>query len=173
MRLRIKSIMLFSLFVIGMLFSTNAIAQSSCCGEKKSDEVTCTKDNTKNKKTSCKEVKATDATSGCTPSACRGAKTKFGEAKVITNLRKELIGLKANMEKSTKPKFDSRSYDIHGIVGKSDEESLQIIVKEVNIVERAFSEKLNYKMKGFTLPKNKAQQIVYLSERIASLNKLL
>lgn len=171
MKLKIKSIV-FSLFVaIGMLFSTNALAQSSCCGSEKKDAVNCSHDKKGEAKASCNKEKA--ATSGCTPSACRGAKTKFGEAKVISKLRKDLIALKANMEKSKKPKFDARSYDIHGIVGNSDAESLKIIIKELKIVENAFSKKMKYKNTAFSLPQNKAKQIAYLSKRIKSLNALL
>ena len=80
--------------------------------------------------------------SGCTPSACRGAKTKFGEAKVISDLRLSLIDLKSRMEKYTDVNFSARSYDIHNIVGETDEESLEIIGKEIAIMEQELTEKL-------------------------------
>tara|TARA_Y100000385_G_scaffold280105_1_gene330716 strand:- start:1230 stop:1676 length:447 start_codon:yes stop_codon:yes gene_type:complete len=116
---------------------------------------------------------STAATSGCTPSNCRGAKTKFGEAKVISELRLDLIDLKADMEKSKNPSFDSKWYDIHGIIGDSDSESLEIIVKEVQKIEKAFEEKLNHESGNFELPENKAKQITYLTERIEGLKKQL
>lgn len=116
---------------------------------------------------------STAATSGCTPSNCRGAKTKFGEAKVISDLRLNLIELKADMEQSKSPSFDAKSYDIHGIVGESDDESLEILVKEVKLVEEAFVQTLNHQPTEFVLPENKAKQISYLNTRIEVLQKLL
>ena len=77
------------------------------------------------------------------------------------------------MEKTKKTSFDARSYDIHGIVGETDDESLQIIVKEVNIVEKAFSKKLKYKAPALSLPNSKAKQVQYLNARIENLQKLL
>ena len=115
----------------------------------------------------------TATTSGCTPSNCRGATTKFGEAKVITDLRLNLIDLKAEMEKSESPTFDANSYDIHGIVGDTDEESLAIVVKEVKKVEDAFVKELNYQVVEFSLPDNKAKQVAYLDSRIEELKSLL
>lgn len=116
---------------------------------------------------------STAATSGCTPSNCRGAQTKFGEAKVISDLRINLIELKAELEKSESIAFEPRSYDIHGIIGKSDDESLDIIVKEVKIVEEEIADKLNQKIAAFDLPSNKAKQIQYLNGRIAFLQQAL
>ena len=116
---------------------------------------------------------ATAETSGCSPSSCRGAKTKFGEATVISDLRLDLIDLKAEMEQSEDPSFDERSYDIHGIIGDSDDESLKIIADEVKLIEGAFSEKLNHEPSTFALPANKAKQVQYLSARIEGLKKLL
>ncbi len=115
----------------------------------------------------------TAATSGCTPSNCRGAQTKFGEAQVISDLRLDLIDLKAEMEQSEDPAFDARSFDIHGIVGESDEESLEIIVEEVKVIENAFAQKLNHKSPELSLPESKAKQVQYLSARIEGLKELL
>lgn len=112
-------------------------------------------------------------TSGCTPSSCRGATTKFGEAQVISDLRLNLIALKAEMEESKTPTFDEKAYDIHGIVGESDAESLDIIIKQVKVVEDAFAEKLNHQTAALNLPENKAKQVKYLNERIEGLKKLL
>lgn len=166
MKLNSKSIIVVLTMTLGMLFSTNTVAQSSCCGGEKHDEATCT---TEHKK----EATTTETTSGCLPSSCRGAKTKFGEAKVISNLRSELVALKAKMEKSTTPKFDVRSYDIHGIVGETDDESLQIMVREVKLVEKEFSNKTKFKTLAFVLPENKAKQIKYLESRVEGLKKYL
>ena len=164
------------LFTIAIAFSvvtnTNVIAESPCCGEKKHDSTSCSK-NHKDVASISGCATSAKSTSGCAPSGCRGAKTKFGKAKVISNLRSRLISLKAEMEKSTQPTFDARSYDIHRIVGQSDDESLQIIIKEVKLIERAFAEKLNHNVSPFRLPNNKAKQISYLSNRIEDLQKIL
>jgi len=50
---------------------------------------------------------------------------------------------------------------------------LEIIVKEVKIVEAAFTQKLNHQSSEFALPENKAKQISYLKTRIETLQKLL
>ncbi len=148
--MNVKTIVIGSLILIGGIFGVYKFAfASSCCAS------------------------SSGATSGCTPSSCRGAKTKFGEARVISNLRLDLIALKAEMEKSKSPLFNKRSYDIHGIIGDSDEESLEIIVGEVKIIEEAFVESLNYDTEPFTLPENKAKQIQYLNARIEKLQELL
>ncbi len=157
MKVNLKSILITSFFAGGMLFSTNADAQTSC--SKDGTVALC-----------CSTSKTS---SGCSPSACRGAKTKFGEAKVITDLRSGLIALKADMEKSKEPSFDPGSYDVRGIVGETDDESLDIISKEVRIVEKAFSEKLNYNTSDFIFPKSKAKQVAYLNIRIEAMKKLL
>lgn len=162
MKLQLKAILLPVFLTLGMLFSTNAVAQSSCCGSEN------------DKKTNCKETTKDDtATSGCLPSACRGAKTKHGEAKVISNLRLNLIALKAEMEKTKKVSFNKRAYDIHGIVGKTDNESIAIIIKEIKIIEKDFAKKLNYKINAFVLPENKAKQVSYLNSRIENIKKNL
>lgn len=77
------------------------------------------------------------------------------------------------MEKTKRTSFDAKSYDIHGIVGESDNESLQIIIKEVKKVEKAFAQKLNYKTAQFSLPENKAKQVQYLNARIDKLQGIL
>lgn len=149
-------------FTLFMAISTQA--QTSCCSS------TAKKDKTQEKpKTEVTKL----ATSGCSPSGCRGAKTKMGEAKVISNLRLNLIDLKAEMETSKQPKFDARSYDIHDIIGKTDDESLKLIIKEIKIVESAFNKELNYSAEAFQLPKNKAKQIKYLTDRIKTLKDVL
>ncbi|WP_106790783.1 hypothetical protein [Aquimarina sp. Aq78] len=175
MKLNLKSTVLTALLSFFTLFSTNVIAQSSCCGSKKHDKATCTK-NHKDDKKSASCIAASDTaktTSGCSPSSCRGAKTKFGEAKIISNLRNNLIALKSEMEQSKKPVFETRSYDIHQIVGKSDDESLKIIARELNIIEKDFANKTQFMPLVFTLPENKAKQITYLDNRIEVLKKLL
>lgn len=111
--------------------------------------------------------------SGCTPSACRGAKTKFGEAKTITDLRLSLIDLKSMMENHDRISFNPRSYDIHGIVGETDDESLQIIKDEIEIIQKEFSEKLNIHPIALDLPENKAQQVSLLKSKLSDLKKQL
>ncbi|WP_420601764.1 hypothetical protein [Flagellimonas sp.] len=149
-----------------LLMGNLAIAQSTCSTGDKDGEKSA-------KSCESKVAEAGESTSGCSPTACRGAKTKFGEAKVISNLRLELIDLKAGMEKSAVSTFDSRSYDIHGIIGQTDDESLNIIIKEVKIVEKEIAQKLNKRLAEFQLPDSKAKQIQYLSNRIKGLRALL
>ena len=166
MKAQQKKLFLSTFILLFTLFSTQAFAQSSCCakgkeGSSKSDAC-CSSAST-----------ATTETSGCSPSNCRGAQTKFGEAKVITTLRESLVSLKADMELSTEPVFDKRTYDIHGIVGESDEQSLQIIVAEVKLIEKYFSENLNKSARKFKLPKNKAKQVAYVGVRIDELKTQL
>ncbi len=175
MNFNLKSLVVASTMAFAMLFSTNTTAQSSCCGGENHDEKTCATNHKDGKKTaSCGTAsKTNEATSGCLPSSCRGAKTKFGEAKVISDLRSNLIALKSEMEKSKAPKFESRSYDIHGIVGKTDDESLEIIIRELKLIEKDFSNKMRFKPLAFTLPDNKAKQIKYLESRIEGLKKIL
>lgn len=144
-----------------VFFTTNVLAQTACCDEKK-DKAAC---NT--------EKVAEESTSGCLPSSCRGAKTKFGEAKVISSLRENLIGLKAQMEQSKTPTFAQRSYDIHGIVGENEEKSLQIIVRELKLIEKEFASKTKFKTSTFKLPSNKAKQVAYLDNRIKELKAYL
>ncbi len=162
MKPELKNVLLGILIMTGMVISTDLMAQSSCA-QSGEDKVACAKG----------QKADVASTPGCSPSACRGAKTKFGEAKVISTLRLDLIALKADMEKSSKPAFDPRSYDIHDIIGETDEESLAIMVREVKLIETVFTEKLNHQFSDFTLPKSKAKQVKYLSVRIQDLQKLL
>jgi len=185
-----KTLFIFSLLLIASVVQVNA--QTKCCSSKKgatADAKACgTASNTATadaSKTACCASKSSGAvetlkafftsnsnsteaetTSGCNPSSCRGAKTKFGEAKVVSNLRLNLIELKGEMETYKKVEFPQRSYDIHGIVGETDEESLAIIEKEVKIVEALFVEKFNLKLATNEIPTNKAKKVKYLSERI-------
>ncbi|WP_431121038.1 hypothetical protein [Flagellimonas flava] len=163
MKLSFKSIFFSTLL---MLMGHMAFAQSNCSAADTNGE--------KSAK-SCESKVATtgESTSGCSPTSCRGAKTKFGEAKVISTLRLDLIDLKAGMEQSAVHAFDAQSYDIHGIIGETDEESLDIIIKEVKVVEKEIAEKLNKRLAEFQLPENKAKQIQYLSNRIKGLKALL
>ena len=148
MNMDIKKLLIGGLLIAGLAFGGYKMFFGSCCS-------------------------ATAATSGCTPSACRGAKTKFGEAKVISQLRLDLIDLKGEMETSKDPSFAERSYDINGIIGNTDAESIEIIINEVKIIEDEFAEKLNYEATAFELPDNKAKQIDFLSTRIQTLKKLI
>ena len=170
MKSDLKSILLIAFLSLGMFLSFNATAQTTCCHNKNNDEITCCKEESD---VNISGKTDTAKAPGCTPSACRGAKTKFGEAKVISDLRLDLIALKSEMENSKSPTFNSRSYDIHGIIGNSDDESIEIIAREVKIVEKEFAEKLDYQADAFILPENKAKQVSYLNKRIASLKKLL
>ncbi|MDN5212971.1 hypothetical protein QQ020_12970 [Fulvivirgaceae bacterium BMA12] len=163
MKPKLKNVLLGILIMTGTVITTDLMAQSSCSPGKEGNVAACAKG----------QKAGVASTSGCSPSGCRGAKTKFGEAKIISTLRLDLIALKADMEKSSEPAFSSRSYDIHDIIGETDEESLAIIVREVKLIETAFTEKLNHQFTAFTLPKSKAKQVRYLSVRIQDLQKLL
>ena len=126
--------------------------------------------------TKAKEGKACQPkaeTAGCKPSSCRGAQTKFGEAKVITQVRQSLITLKAAMEQHTAPAFAESTYSMHNIVGDTDDESLAIIAQHVALIEQEFSTTLNQHFKPFSLPDNKAKQVQYLAARITVLQDLL
>ncbi|MEO1030738.1 MAG: hypothetical protein AAFX55_05005 [Bacteroidota bacterium] len=153
-----KAIQPLLLGVMAILFSWSVDAQSS-----------------NNQQENCKEnnSKSEASTSGCAPSSCRGAQTKFGEAKVISNLRSLLVSLKAKMETSTSPKFEARSYDIHNIVGESDEESLKIIIRELKVMETEVAHKTDFEPLKFALPENKAKQISYLENRLKTIEVFL
>ena len=163
--MEIKKLVGLIAFFSFMLFSTEGMSQKACCSSSKAD--------TEKKEACCSKASKSEKTSGCTPSNCRGAQTKFGEAKVISELRSSLIALKEEMEKSESPAFAERSYDIHGIVGESDDESLDIIVNEVKLIEDEFLQKLNYKAEIFELPENKAKQVKFLNHRIKEMKEVL
>ena len=171
MKSTLKPLLFTTLLGLFLLLGTTTYAQTSCCAGDGHDKASCTTDHGKGDKTSCTTTAVADKqlTSGCSPSACRGAKTKYGEAKVITKLRTDLISLKADMEKSKNPSFDAKSYNIHGIVGQTDDESLEIIAKEIRKVEKAFAERTDYRTVQFSLPENKAKKILYLNQRIQAL----
>ncbi len=174
MKSKLKSLLFTTMLGSFMLLGSHAIAQTTCCGGANHDDAKCAEKHANGDvkaKADCKTtaVAGKESTSGCLPSACRGAKTKYGEAKVITQLRTDLIELKAGMEKSKSPSFDAKSYDIHGIVGNTDDESLDIIVREIQVVEKAFAEKANYNAPKFALPESKAKKVQYLSQRIQEL----
>ena len=161
--------------LIGMLFAFNADAQSKACCSKKAEasKACCSKKDASATKADCTSSANNTKTSGCTPSNCRGAKTKFGEAKVISKLREVLVALKADMEQSKTPEFSARSYDIHGIVGESDKESVAIIINEVEIIEKEFGAKLKSELPAFSLPDSEAKKVAYLNERISALHEML
>ena len=160
----LKLILKTSLICLFTVFCMNIsqAQKTACCSSKATTPKACAPANSVS--TVANTTKGT--TSGCNPSACRGAKTKFGEAKVISDLRLNLIALKGEMESYEKIEFPQRSYDIHGIIGKTDDESLEIIEREVKIVEAQFVEKFNLNLATSDMPENKAKKVKYLSERI-------
>lgn len=119
------------------------------------------------------KISIEEKTPGCTPSACRGAQTKFGEAKVISELRKQLIDLKAKMEVSVTHAFEERTYSVHRLLGKTDEESLQIIAEEVKIIENAFLKAMDADFPVITATENRAKMVQALKLRIEQLVQLL
>lgn len=187
-----KSSIIKTLFTFGILIFAgigHMNAQKTCCSSKKAEATTETAESTSGcnteagAKACCGTTKSkglvgsiksffgageevAESTSGCNPSSCRGAKTKFGEAKSITDLRMKLIDLKAEMETYEKVEFPERSYSVHGIVGESDDESLQIILEEVKIIENNFVKSFDLELDEFQSPDNKAKQVAYLTQRI-------
>jgi len=163
MKILLKKSIALAILTFGLLFGNSAISQTSCCASAQPKD-----------KTACGSKVSGESTSGCTPSNCRGAKTKFGEAKVISALRADLIGLKAVMEKSENPKFEKRSYGIHGIVGETDDESLTIIKNEIILIEKAIKDNFqNTTLSEFVFPESKSKQVQYLDQRMAHLKKYL
>jgi len=160
--MKLKKLIARSALALSVLFSSNAEAQTSCCDKEKKAQTS-----------ECCGSSKNEQTSGCSPSSCRGAQTKFGEAKVITDLRADLIALKALMEQSKSPVFSKRSYDIHGIVGETDEESISIIASEIQLIESEVTKTKKHRFENFELPENKARQIKYLKERITAIEEVL
>lgn len=175
MKSNLKTTLALIAFVTVLLSDSTIRAQSSCSPKEQKTGETPGDEQEYNNGTPSFLVMAEsiESTSGCKPSSCRGAKTKFGEAKVISTLRTHLIALKAEMEASKTPKFEERSFDIHDIVGETDEESLGIIIREVKLMENDFSNKTSFRPLIFSLPENKAKQVKYLENRIAVLKGFL
>lgn len=163
MQYNLNQLLPILLLSLGMFLSNANYAQSSDCKPNDATSTACCASN----------AKEAESTSGCSPSSCRGAQTKFGEAKVITTLRRNLIALKANLETYKTLEFEERTYSVHALIGETDEESLQIITKEVQLIEDAFSENLDATLASFELPEQKAKQVQYLQTRIQHLQGLL
>lgn len=164
---------LFLSIILCFFGSNSSFAQSkACCSKDKTASAACNKNS--KAKTACCATAPKETTSGCTPSNCRGSKTKFGEAKVISDLRLQLFGLKAAMEKSEDTKFSERSYSVHGIIGETDSESLNIIADEVKVIETAFENaKIAFQNTDAETPESSAKLVRHLSSRITYLNSLL
>ena len=113
-----------------------------------------------------KQVDLKPGNPGCVPSSCRGGQTKFGEAKVITDLRSQLIIVKSRMKLSPAVEFSPRSYDQENIVGETDDESLAIIMEEVERIENEFYSKLGTSFQKFDPPNSKAKQARYIKKRL-------
>lgn len=86
--------------------------------------------------------------------ACRPGNTKTSEAKVLTELRKELVAVKSSL---------GLSQEIE--VGKTDDESLQIMLTVVNALlkEEGLAE--------VSSPESKAQTVSAIRNKIAELKK--
>lgn len=167
-----------SLFLAVLLcfigFNSGFAQTASCCSKAKDTSTAACNTKEASAKTACCASAPKETTSGCTPSNCRGAKTKFGEAKVISDLREKLYALKADMEKSEKVKFPERSFSVHGIIGETDIESLNIIASEVKIIESAFEgAEFELEKTNFDADFSNAKKVSYLSDRITYLNSSL
>ncbi len=149
-------------------------AQSSCCTSSNKLEANCeTNQNQSTAQNACCAKTTEETTSGCTPSSCRGAQTKFGEAKVITDLRTKLVALKSKMETYKPHKFSNNAITMHGIVGESDEESLDIIYKHLMNMESEIYPSKKQKLPKKLQPKSKADRVKLLDQRITEASKLL
>ena len=116
---------------------------------------------------------AKETTSGCTPSNCRGAKTKFGEAHVISNLRLNLVSLKAKLEGHSNYSFSENAISVHNIIGETDEHSLAIITDHVALIESEVLHITKSELQLVEWSDNKAIKVKQLDERIKALNKLI
>lgn len=188
-----KILLKTSFTLLFLLVSSQMIyAQKACCVKngksitncasaakksvKNSAKVCCASTAKKSVKNSAKVCCASapkETTSGCTPSNCRGAKTKFGEAKVISTLRLELIELKAKMEHHKQLKFSDAAISVHDIIGETDDESLKIVANHVAIIESEITTLTEHHIKTSELAQNKAVQVKQLREKISMLSNLL
>lgn len=169
----IKIFLCSALFVAGI---NSSYAQTACCAKGSKEQMKCATADGDTKATASKACCAPSAkatTSGCTPSNCRGAKTKFGEAKVISELRLNLVALKAKMEKHEDHSFSAAAISVHDIIGASDEESLQIVAEQVSIIEPEILAVSSEQLPALTASDNKAIQVKHLRERITALTEML
>jgi len=169
MKVLIKS--LFCLCLI-LAFSLNSYAQTSCCAKGNKTEIAC-KPNAKDKKACCSNAIKKETTSGCTPSNCRGAQTKFGEAKVISDLRQQLISLKSKMEEHKKYNFSAEAISIHDIIGETDAQSLDIIYQHLILIQSEIVEVFKSEVPALTLSNQKALKVQQLNQQIALLSAIL
>lgn len=155
-----------------MAIAQISYAQKACCS-KTSSEKSCCKPGDKNSKACCSTTGISESTSGCTPSNCRGAKTKFGEAKVISNLRLELIALKAKMENHDKLDFSESAISVHDIIGETDEQSLNIIAEHVSIIQSELITLTKRELPVTQWSENKAKKVQQLNEQIVAMKSVL
>jgi len=173
MNFSLKSILLFTTII---LFSfSEAFSQKSCCAKGSKEEINCASKSNSTSQTACCSgaTAAKETTSGCTPSNCRGAKTKFGEARVISNLRLELVSLKAKLENHNDYSFSEHAISVHDIIGETDEHSLEIITEHVALIESEILPVKDNELQLVEWSENKAIKVKQLDERIKALNKLL
>lgn len=167
----------FSLCILILLLgvvSTNAQKSSSASTSKAKKEcATPISDAQRGDQKSCCTKNVKETTSGCTPSNCRGAKTKFGEAKVITKLRQNLINLKAKMENYNAFEFSNKAITVHGIVGETDNESLDIISNHLTVIELEIYSLIKQEIPKVEPAKNKAVQVKQLGDRISTISEFL
>ena len=168
-----SKILLSVLFLLFTIVQVNA--QKACCtGKAKANCVTAaTASDQQSAQKSCCTKTAKESTSGCTPSQCRGAKTKFGEAKVISELRSNLIDLKSMMENYKDHKFSNQAITVHDIVGETDDESLDIVANHLAIIESEIYAFANKEAPSLIVPTNKANQVKNLQERIITARHFL
>ncbi len=153
--MRLSSKMLRHLIVLLFLLVGSEMYSQSACSSDEKQEKTCATD----------QVTKSESTVGCKPSSCRGAQTKFSEAKVLTDLRNDLVSLKSTLHEG--------AIEMQDLVGESDTESLELMAREIQSLEAFFSTKFDTTFPRFVLPQNRAKQVSFLKGRLQGLQKLL
>ena len=166
-----KSTKIFTFLSFLLFFTTAAFSQAKCCAKGSKEAIACNAKATK-AVACCATTNAKETTSGCTPSNCRGAKTKFGEAKVISELRLQLVALKAKME-SHNLNFSEQSISVHDIIGESDQESLEIVAEHLGMMEMEILSQTDNNLPVVEWSERKALKVKQLNDRITELSNLL
>lgn len=146
-------------------------AQKACCA-KGTSKSNCAKEASADV-ACCSTAGKKQTTSGCTPSNCRGAKTKYGEAKVISELRLNLIALKAKMEKHERLEFSQEAISVHDIIGDTDDQSLEIVTEQVALIQSEIMRLTDAELPDPELSTNKALKVKQLSDLIIAFDKVL
>ena len=107
----------------------------------------------------------------CVPVGCGPEGTKKEEARVISELRTKIITLKKEIAASPSHKLFDNSIVADVPVGKDDDESLVLLQREVEGLERIFSKKEINNANASAFP-NRALWVASLYQRVESLEQL-